>query len=87
MSRIERFRFERGDARYSQDGSTVLVRLRLDRASFEYAREWAVDRSRIGQMCTAEDELEHIVSAALFYGMEQLNWTPPRDDEDDPNWL
>jgi hypothetical protein len=44
--------------RFSKDGTTVFVRLRVDRRDYEYARHWARLHHAAMPYGTAEDQLE-----------------------------
>jgi hypothetical protein len=61
--------------RFSKDGTTAFVRLRVTRRAYEYARHWA--RFHRGAMPdgTAEDQLEGDLNMAI------INWQCPPEIE------
>jgi len=69
------------DTRVSRDGRTVLVRLRVDRRSYEFARFWAGFHSGDEYACTPEDQLEGYLEMALLSHMDELDWFAPPEIE------
>lgn len=44
--------------RFSKDGCTAFVRIRVDRREYEFARQWALFHAAAYPEGTAEDQLE-----------------------------
>ncbi|MBJ6371800.1 hypothetical protein [Sedimentitalea arenosa] len=73
--------FERRDTRFSADGRTVFVRLRINRKDFEFARSWAEFHAAADPAGTAEDHLEGYLSMALLEAREHAKWRAPPEIE------
>ena len=70
--------YRRKDTRLSRDGRTVSVRLRVDRRSYEFARQWAAAaHSGDHYTYTAEDQLESYLDMALLSHMDEMDWFAP----------
>lgn len=69
----------RNDTRFSKDGRTVFVTLRVDRRSYEFARSWAAFHADADPEGTAEDQLEGYLNMVLLSHMAETDWhAPPR---------
>jgi len=68
---------QRVNTRFSADGRTVFVTLRIDRKDYEFARSWAVFHARADPQGTAEDHLEGYLNMALQEAREYANWRAP----------
>jgi len=69
----------RKGTRFSKDGRTVFVTLRVDRRSYEFARSWALHHADADPDGTAEDQLEGYLNTALLSHMDETDWNaPPR---------
>ena len=73
--------FQRPDTRFSKDGCTVYVRLRVDRRSYEFARSWAAFHAQADPCGTAEVQLEGYLNMALLSHMTELDWAAPPEIE------
>ncbi len=67
--------------RFSKGGTTVFVRLRVDRRAYEYARYWARFHSGAMPDGTAEDQLEGYLNVAMSRAMDDQNWQCPPEIE------
>lgn len=67
--------------RFSKGGTTVFVRLRVDRRAYEYARHWARFHHRAEPTATAEDHLEGYLNTAIMTAMHDQNWQCPPEIE------
>lgn len=93
----QRPKHQRRSTRISEGGTTVFVRLRVDRELYEYARHWANLHAGAMPRGTAEDQLEGYLHTALLGGMLDDDWMAPpeilalypkpepteKDDDDD----
>ena len=66
--------YQARSTRFSKSGTTVFVRLRVDRRGYEYARHWARSHEAGG---TAEDQLEGYLNQALAEAMDSDKWQCP----------
>lgn len=66
-------KLQRPGTRFSEDGCTVFVRLRVDRELYAFARSWA-EYHATG---TVEDQLEGYLNMALLRHMDDLDWHAP----------
>lgn len=73
--------FQRSDTRYSKDGCTVFVRLRVDRRSYEFARSWARFHAKADPSGTAEVHLEGYLNMTLLTHMLEQDWIAPSEIE------
>jgi len=67
----------RGGTRFSKDGRTVFVTLRVDRRSYEFARSWAAFHADADPDGTAEDQLEGYLNTTLMTHMDETDWNAP----------
>ena len=67
--------------RFSKSGTTVFVRLRVDRRGYEYARHWARFQHAAMPNGTAEDQLEGYLNQALMEAMDSDKWQCPPEIE------
>jgi hypothetical protein len=67
--------------RFSKDGCTAFVHLRVDRRAYEFARFWAAYHAGAEPTGTAEDHLEGYLNLALMEHMEEIDWMAPPDIE------
>lgn len=67
----------RPDTRFSKDGCTVFVRLRVDRRDYEFARQWAAMHAEADPSGTAEDQLEGYLNMALLSHIADADWSAP----------
>ena len=67
--------------RFSPDGCTAFVRLRVDRRNYEFARHWAAVHAEADPEGTAEDQLEGYLAMALMEHMERTQWEPSQEIE------
>lgn len=74
-------RYRRPGTRFSEDGCTAFVRLRVTRRSYEFARAWAMFHAAADPGGTAEDHLEGYLATALAGHIEALDWTAPPEIE------
>lgn len=68
---------QRCSTRFSDDGCTVFVRLRVDRRDYEYAKSWAEWHAPADPGGTAEDQLEGYLNMALTRSILYHNWFAP----------
>lgn len=68
---------QRASTRFSKDGTTALVTLRIDRRDYEFARAWAAVHAEADPHGTAEDQLEGHLALALMQRRAEFGWTPP----------
>jgi hypothetical protein len=71
----------RGGTRFSRDGRTVFVWLRVDRRDYEFARAWAAFHAEADPAGTAEDQLEGYLNMALMTHMDETDWNAPPEIE------
>ena len=71
---MARERYRRPGTRFSRDGCTAFVRLRVDRREYEFARAWAAFHAEGDPAGTAEDHLEGYLNMALMSHMADLRW-------------
>ncbi|MCB9958710.1 MAG: hypothetical protein H6843_08920 [Rhodospirillaceae bacterium] len=71
----------RNGTRFSGDGCTVFVKLRVDRRGYEFARSWSALHAPAFPDGTAEDQLEGYLNAALLAHMDDLDWIAPSEIE------
>jgi hypothetical protein len=67
-------KYQRNGTRFSEDGCTVFVMLRVDRRSYEFARAWAAFHAEADPAGTAEDQLEGYLNMALMSHMQDMDW-------------
>jgi hypothetical protein len=67
--------------RFSKNGTTVFVRLRVDRRLYEFARQWARLHHAAMPDGTAEDQLEGYLNTALTKAQDMQNWQCPPEIE------
>lgn len=72
---------QRSGTRFSKDGRTVFVRLRVDRQGYEFARSWALHHADADPDGTAEDQLEGYLNMALMTHMDETDWKAPPEIE------
>lgn len=77
MSKKPKTDHQRADTRFSKDGCTVFVRLRVDRRKYEFARQWAVFHAEADPEGTAEEQLEGYLNMALMHHMGETDWIAP----------
>ncbi|WP_011583111.1 MULTISPECIES: hypothetical protein [Chelativorans] len=65
---------QRSGTRFSKDGRTVFVWLRVDRRKYEFARSWALHHADADPDGTAEDQLEGYLNMALMEHMDEMDW-------------
>lgn len=65
--------------RFSPDGCTAFVQLRVDRQAYEFARQWAVFHAEADPDGTAEEQLEGYLAMALMAHMHREKWKPPEE--------
>lgn len=70
-------RYRRPGTRFSKNGRTAFVRLRIDRRCYEFARAWAGFHAPAFPAGTAEDQLEGYLISALLEHMAALDWKAP----------
>lgn len=63
--------------RFSKDGCTAFVRIRVDRRDYEFARQWALFHAEGDPEGTAEIQLEGYLAMALLNHQVAMNWEPP----------
>lgn len=63
--------------RFSKDGCTAFVRLRVDRRDYEFARQWALFHAEGDPEGTAEIQLEGYLAMAMLNHQTEMNWEPP----------
>lgn len=68
---------QRRGTKLSEDGTTVFVRLRVDRQAYEFARMWARLQHGTYPTGSAEDQLEGYLNAAMDSAMQKADWTAP----------
>lgn len=73
--------YRRSNTRFSDDGCTAFVRLRVDRRSYEFARSWAQFHAKADPGGSAEEQLEGYLNMALTSHMLDLDWTAPPEIE------
>jgi hypothetical protein len=73
---------QRSSTRFSKDGCTVFVRLRVDRRDYEFARSWAAFHSEADPSGTAEEQLEGYLNMALLSHMQDMGWIAPKQIEE-----
>lgn len=71
----------RKGTRFSKDGLTAFVTLRVDRRGYEYARYWAEYHSEADPEGAAEDQLEGYLNMALLNAMHDRGWNAPPEIE------
>jgi hypothetical protein len=81
MNETQDDEYERYETRYSEDGRTVLVVLRVDRRGYEFARAWAASHAEANPAGTAEDQLEGYLNMALMTHMDETDWNAPPEIE------
>ena len=74
---------QRRSTRFSPDGQTVFVRLRLDLLKYEFARFWAAFHAEADPEGTAEDQLEGYLNAVLGAHMAEMGCRELKQDEAD----
>jgi hypothetical protein len=74
-------RHQRRSTRFSEDGCTALVQLRVDRRHYEFARGWAAFHALGDPLGTAEDHLEGTLNLAIMSHIGDLKWTAPPEIE------
>lgn len=72
---------QRADTRFSRDGCTAVVTLRVDRRAYEFARYWAEFHAQADPEGTAEDQLEGYLITALWKHMDESDWRAPPEIE------
>lgn len=77
----KRQNFQSYGTRFSEDGCTVFVCLRVDRRDYEFARSWAKLHAVADPDGTAEGHLEGYLNTALARAISQANWRAPASIE------
>ena len=77
MNAKRKNKHQRKGTRFSKDGRTVFVTLRVDRRSYEFARSWAAFHADADPDGTAEDQLEGYLNMALLSHMDETDWSAP----------
>lgn len=72
---------QRSGTRFSKDGRTVFVRLRVNRRFYEFARWWAAFHADADPDGTAEGQLEGYLNMALITHMDETDWKGPEEIE------
>jgi len=68
--------------RFSKNGTTAFVRLRVTRRAYEYARHWARFHGAAMPDGTAEDQLEGYLNMAMLAAMgDDRDWQCPPEIE------
>jgi hypothetical protein len=68
---------QRKGTRFSKDGRTVFVMLRVDRRSYEFARWRAALLADADPGGTAEDQLEGYQNMGVIGDMDETGWKAP----------
>lgn len=76
-------KYRRKGTRFSKDGCTAFVRLRVGRRGYEFARWWAMHHADADPEGTAEDQLEGYLNMALMAHMDEMDWKEPPEIEAD----
>ncbi len=72
---------QRSSTRFSEDGTSAVVTLRIDRRDYEFARAWAAVHAEADPQGTAEEQLEGYLAMALMQRRAESNWKPPPEIE------
>lgn len=81
MSATRNNKHQEKSTRFSRDGCTVFVMLRVDRRYYEFARAWAAFHAEAFPTGTAEDQLEGYLNMALMSHMQDMDWDAPPEIE------
>jgi hypothetical protein len=81
MNATRNNKHRRNSTRFSKDGCTVFVVLRVDRRNYEFARAWAAFHADADPTGTAEDQLEGYLNMALMTHMDETDWKGPPEIE------
>jgi hypothetical protein len=72
---------QRRGTRFSDDGLTVFVNLRVNRRFYEFARFWANAHAVADPAGTAEDQLEGYLNTAISSAIAAAEWEAPAEIE------
>lgn len=78
---MKRQQRQRRSTRFSDNGLTVFVRLRVDRRDYEFARHWAFEHADNLPSGAAEDQLEGSLNMAMLSAMQDSDWQAPLEIE------
>lgn len=74
-------KYRRKGTRFSRDGRTAFVWLRVGRRGYEFASAWAALLADADPDGTAEDQLEGYLNMALITHMDETAWNGPPEIE------